>query len=114
MGLGRTEDIVKEREADLAQFASFAAKDLSDADVLRAQRSVASSYAAVRTSTKGERDALVATQATWKAYRAAEVAFYEHAFGPTEGAARVRATVSLHLDERRARECDAPSLSGEQ
>ena len=105
---------MKEREADLAQFASFAAKDLSDADVLRAQRSVASSYAAVRTSTKGERDALVATQATWKAYRAAEVAFYEHAFGPTEGAARVRATVSLHLDERRARECDAPSLSGEQ
>lgn len=64
--------------------------------------------------TKRERDALARTQSTWTKYRAAEIAFYEHSFGAAQGTARVRATVAVHLDEQRAKECAAPSLVGEE
>jgi hypothetical protein len=114
IGMERTQSVLDEREADLNEFTNFTAKDLSDADVQRAQRAAAVALANVATSTPEEKSALAATQTTWTAYRASEEALYEHTFGPTQGAARVRATILVHLDEQRARECDAPTIGGGQ
>jgi uncharacterized protein YecT (DUF1311 family) len=115
MSLGEEQRLKAAHAKDLAGFSSFVAKETSGKDVEAAQREAAAALAkaAAGTTTPAEKQALTKTQQAWTAYRDAEVAFYEHAFGPKQGADRVRAAVLFRLESRRAKECAPPSAAAE-
>jgi len=98
------------RAKDLGELPRFVAAATSAKDVEAARRAETAALARVRTSTADEKRALQKTQQTWAEYRDAEVALYVHAFGPKQGADRVRAAVTVRLESRRAKECAPPTL----
>lgn len=50
------------------------------------------------------------TDRTWKAYRDAELALYDHVHGAAQGHDAVRRAVTLHLSEHRAKTTAPPEL----
>jgi hypothetical protein len=111
LALGREQALIAERAKAIARFDSFVTKDVGADAVVRASRAVDVALAKVQTSTPAEITALLSTQETWLAYRDAEAALYVGAFGATQGADRVRATILVDVAQRRAGECEPPSLA---
>ncbi len=113
MALGTEIGLRNRRAKDLAGFRGFVATTTSTTEVHAAQRASAAALAAVGTTTAAEKAALGKTQQAWAAYRDAEIALYEHVFGPTQGVARVRSALLVRLESRRAGESAPPSAEGE-
>ena len=99
------------RAAEVAAFPKFVATDTSTAEVERAQRNSAAAMSKVTTETRAEKEKLQQTQRAWIAYRDADVALYQHVFGPKQGRDRVRSALLVRLESRRAKECAPPSLA---
>lgn len=81
--------LIKKRADDLEAFASFDAKSPTEAEA----------NAAIKAA-KCEN-----TEKEYKAYRDAEVAFYDHVYGGAQGHAEVRRAIIIKLSKRRATEC---------
>jgi Lysozyme inhibitor LprI len=101
------------RTRDLAELPRFVARDTPGGAIEAARRAAAAALAHASAATPAEKDALQKTQRTWEAYRDAELALYEHVFGPKQGADRVHDALLVRLESRRARDCAAPSASSE-
>ncbi len=113
MLLGTEARLKASRVKDLVELPRFVAKKTSSKEVEIARLSSAVALARVSTSTAAEKAALQKTEQTWTVYRDAEVALYEHVFGSTQGANRVRASLLVRLESRRAKECAPQSSLGE-
>lgn len=113
MGASRAASLENKRRSELAEFSAFTVDAVTKADVTKAQSSAKTALQAVTTATPEEARALAKTQTAWTAYRDAEVALYEHAFGPKFGADKVRATMRVRLETRRAKEVAPPSAQEE-
>jgi Lysozyme inhibitor LprI len=109
MSLGEEQKQKAGRAKELADFRGFVAKGISAKEIEGAQRALGAALAKVSTATPAEREALQKTQKTWMAYRDADIALYEHVFGPKQGVDRVHATVLVVLESRRAKDCVLPS-----
>jgi uncharacterized protein YecT (DUF1311 family) len=105
MSLAAQSKLEAERVTDLAAFRQFVAKDTTPQDVEAASRARAVAFHHLNPGTAAEKAALAKTQQTWEAYRDAELALYEHAFGPTQGMRRVEAALRVRLESRRAAQC---------
>jgi hypothetical protein len=105
MSLAAQQKLEAERVSDLAAFRQFVAKDTAPQDVEAASRARAFAFRSVNVGTAAEKSALAKTEQTWEAYRDAELALYEHVFGPAQGAERVEAALRVRLESRRAAQC---------
>jgi hypothetical protein len=102
MALSAENKLKAARVHDLAAFPRFVAKDTSPKEVEAAARRRAAALGRVHAGTAAEKAALLKTEEKWEAFRDAEVALYAHAFGPSQGAERVEATVRARLEAMRA------------
>jgi uncharacterized protein YecT (DUF1311 family) len=109
MLLGEEQGLKVGRARELADFPRFVANGVSAREVEAAERDLATALAKVKTTTPAERDALEKTQRAWTIYRDADLALYEHVFGPRQGVDRVHATVLVGLESHRAKDCAFPS-----
>ena len=111
MAMLEEETLYQERARELASLDRFTPGDATAANVARAERASAAAVAGVVTQTAEERKALEASQAAWRTYRDAEVAFYRAAFGPRFGAENVERAIRVRLETRRAREASPPGTA---
>jgi hypothetical protein len=105
MSLAAQSKLEAERVSELAAFGQFVAKDTTPQDVEAASRARTVAFHRVNPGNAAEKAALARTEQTWEVYRDAELALYEHAFGPTQGTERVEAALRVRLESRRAAQC---------
>jgi uncharacterized protein YecT (DUF1311 family) len=109
MSLSEEQRLKAGRAKELADFPRFVATGISAKEIESAGRELGAALAKVKTATVAEREALEKTQRAWTIYRDAELALYQHVFGPKQGVDRVHATVLVGLESHRAKDCAFPS-----